>query len=79
MEIPSGILEISENWINGVGNEYRKKNIAEQLLNEVEKCFSSIGITYIECHYTAKNKLAQQFWDKNQYTQSSIMARKLLK
>lgn len=59
--------------------EYRKQQIAEKLVLEIEKCFASIGITYIECHYTANNNLAQSFWENKQYLQSSITARKILK
>ena len=57
---------------------YRKKNIAARLLDEVENCLQSIGVTYIECSYTANNHLAKTFWDNNKYIQSTITAKKIL-
>jgi len=61
-----------------VDESFRKLNIAATLLDEVEKCLASIGISYVECNYTANNQLAKSFWDKKHYKQSSITARKIL-
>jgi len=61
-----------------VDKNYRKQNTAGILVEEIEKCFSSLGITYIECNYTSNNQLAQFFWDKKGYQQRSITARKVL-
>ncbi len=58
--------------------EFRQQNIAQQLVSEVEKCFESIGINYVECNYTANNQLAANFWQSQGYLPSSITARKML-
>jgi len=57
---------------------YRKQKMAKSLLEEMENCLTSIGVEYIECHYTCKNNLAKHFWDKNGYRQTSITAQKIL-
>ncbi len=61
-----------------VDTEYRQQNIASQLVDEVQKCFESIGITYIECSYTINNNEAQKFWQKKHFQPFSISARKLI-
>lgn len=58
--------------------EHRGRNIAAQLLSEIEKCLASIEVNYIECSYTANNQLAKYFWDNKGYHQRSITARKTL-
>ena len=61
-----------------VVKDYRKQHVAAKLLDETEKCFSTININYVECNYTANNQLARKFWDKKGYIQRSITARKAL-
>jgi ribosomal protein S18 acetylase RimI-like enzyme len=61
-------------WIDPL---FRQQNIAAKLLSEVETCLREIGVTYIECNYTANNQLAKSFWKKNNYFESSITAKKI--
>jgi ribosomal protein S18 acetylase RimI-like enzyme len=62
-------------WID---ENYRKNNIAQQLLQAIEDCFKSIGIAYIECQYTQKNQLANQFWQAQGYNKTAVVARKVI-
>ena len=58
--------------------EFRHKNIAQSLVSEVEHCFKSIGINFVECNYTSNNEQAQSFWAAQEYQPKSITARKRL-
>lgn len=58
--------------------EYRKKHIAEKMVDEVEHCFREIGVEYVECNYTVANKIAESFWEGLEYKKNSITARKFI-
>ncbi|TQV84854.1 GNAT family N-acetyltransferase [Aliikangiella coralliicola] len=75
LESPAkGIIQLL--WIN---EDHRKQHIADTLVSEIEQCFISVGIGYIECNYTSHNNLAKSFWDKQGYLQRTVTARKMLK
>ena len=61
-----------------VEERYRKQHVAQKLLAEVENCFKHSGVNYVEANYTSTNKLAESFWGKCGYLQSSITVRKFL-
>jgi len=73
-----------ENPMKGIINliwvekEYRRKNIAQQLLINMEVCFKENSIALIEVSYTSKNMLAKKFWCSMDYDSYSITARKKL-
>ena len=56
----------------------RKSGAAQQLLEQVNQCFISTDIHYVECSYTVKNILAKEFWNKQGYVETSTIARKIL-
>ena len=68
-----GVIQLL--WVE---ENYRKNRIAKKLVDEVEQCFKSIGIEYVECTYTAQNTLANSFWEKRGYEKNSITARKFI-
>ena len=61
-----------------VEKEYRRKNIAKQLVNMIEDCFKESAINIIECSFTKNNQLAEHFWFNNGYEVQSVIARKIL-
>lgn len=69
-----GVIQII--WVD---EEHRHQRIAHHLLNEIEACFLSININYVECSFTVKNQLAKQFWAVEGFTPSAMTARKFLK
>jgi ribosomal protein S18 acetylase RimI-like enzyme len=68
-----GVIQLI--WIE---EQYRRKKIAEQLIENIERCFKGLGINYVEATYTNKNKLAAEFWNQNLYKPNSITVRKIL-
>lgn len=61
-----------------VDSQHRNQQIATQLLEQAELCLAAVGVTYIECSYTATNLLARQFWDNKNYFPAAVTARKQL-
>ena len=61
-----------------VDEKSRNKNIAENLVKEVEHCFKRVGIEYVECNYTCVNNLAESFWSKLGYAKHSVTARRFI-
>ncbi len=68
-----GVIQLL--WIEP---EYRKNHLADKLVSDIEQCFKSMGIAYIECTYTASNQEAKSFWSKQAYKENSITARKFI-
>jgi GNAT superfamily N-acetyltransferase len=58
--------------------DYRKKKIARQLVDTLERCFKECGVSYLECHYTYKNDEARQFWNKVGFIPQTVGSGKLL-
>lgn len=74
LDIPmKGIVQLI--WVD---KEHRQLNIALRLLEEIENCFKSIDIKYIECTFTVNNELAKSFWGKSGFIPFSTSARKIL-
>jgi len=61
-----------------VEKEYRRNNIAKQLVSMIESCFRGNAVSVIECSFTKKNQLAEKFWDNQGYDIQSVIARKIL-
>jgi ribosomal protein S18 acetylase RimI-like enzyme len=68
-----GIIQLL--WVEP---EYRKRNIAQQLVNTVELCFKESGINYVECSFMVNNSLASHFWTQQGYIVNSVTCRKIL-
>ncbi|MDH5434600.1 MAG: GNAT family N-acetyltransferase [Gammaproteobacteria bacterium] len=69
-----GVIQLL--WLD---KSIRHQGIASQLVKQIELCFQDLGISYVECGFTAKNQLAQNFWTRQQYLPCSITARKMIK
>ncbi len=61
-----------------VENEYRRNNIAVQLVTMIEDCFKENAVSVIECSFTKNNNLAEKFWSNQEYEIKSVIARKIL-
>ncbi|MBV1910141.1 MAG: GNAT family N-acetyltransferase [Kangiellaceae bacterium] len=57
---------------------YRQQKFAKHLLENVETCFKELGINYVECSFTEKNKEVGSFWQANGYFSVAHTARKIL-
>lgn len=75
---PSGIGKIGNIAICWVASEYRKKNIAKELVAKVEEWFSEKDIKIVELSYLAQNAIASDAWEKIGYTPFRVFSHKVL-
>ncbi len=76
---PSDVGRVGNIAICWVAPEYRKQNIAKELVANVESWFLDRGIDVVELSYLAQNTLAENAWRNFGYTPFRVFSHKVIK
>ncbi len=79
--VPNDFIEVQVHgliqmiWVDPT---YRRKGVAEALLNHMESTYKNLDIPYCEISYSMTNLEAESFWQKHGYSPVSVTCRKFL-